>query len=139
MDHKEMFLKHWVREGPVTRKVIGRIPQDGSNYRPDPKSRTAPEIAWLMVREEVVLGDSMEKGAVLPRIKLPKPCAERRRTRRKFLRRQQPVFRWLKTPWQEGRTALLELPSTPRPLGYKERRSRQKVPKFSRSGIPHRR
>ena len=37
MDHKEMFLKHWMREGPVTRKVIGRIPLDGSSYRPIPR------------------------------------------------------------------------------------------------------
>jgi uncharacterized damage-inducible protein DinB len=74
MDHKEMFLKHWVREGPVTRKVIGRIPLDGSNYRPDPKARTAPEIGWLMVREEVVLGDSMEKGA-MEWVEVPAPAA----------------------------------------------------------------
>ena len=64
MDHKEMFLKYWVKEAPATRKVIGRIPQDGSNYRPDAKARTAPEIAWLIVREEIVLADGLEKGKI---------------------------------------------------------------------------
>ena len=51
MDEKALFLKFWEKEAPATRKVISRIPE-GSNYRPDPKSRTAREIAWLIVREE---------------------------------------------------------------------------------------
>lgn len=64
MDHKEMFLKYWVKEAPATRKVISRIPQDRANYRPDPKARTAPEIAWLIVREEILLAEGLEKGKI---------------------------------------------------------------------------
>lgn len=64
MDHKEFFLKTWNQEAPATRKVIERIPQDRSDYRADPKARTAREIAWLMVREEIILGEGLEKGVL---------------------------------------------------------------------------
>ena len=63
MDEKTLFLKFWDKEAPATRKVISRIPE-GSQYRPDPKSRTAREIAWLIVREEIVLAEGIEKGAL---------------------------------------------------------------------------
>ena len=62
MDPKVMFLKYWEQEAPAVRKVLSRIPE-GSTYRPDPKSRTAREIAWLIVREEIALADGLEKGA----------------------------------------------------------------------------
>jgi uncharacterized damage-inducible protein DinB len=52
------------KEAAATRKVIERIPQERSDYRADPKARNAREIAWLLVREEVVLGDGLEKGAI---------------------------------------------------------------------------
>lgn len=61
MNEGTVFLKFWEKEAPATRKVIERIPE-GSDYRPDPKSRTAREIAWLIVREEMVLGDGLAKG-----------------------------------------------------------------------------
>jgi len=62
MDQKALFLKFWEKEAPATRKVLSRIPE-GRDYRPDPKSRTAREIAWLIVREEIALGDGLTKGA----------------------------------------------------------------------------
>ena len=61
MDHKALFMQFWEKEAPATRKVLSRIPE-GSDYRPDPKSRTAREIAWLIVREELSLADGMEKA-----------------------------------------------------------------------------
>jgi uncharacterized damage-inducible protein DinB len=61
VDAKEFFLKYWDKEAGATRKVLERVPEN-STYRPDPKSRTAREIAWLIVREEIVLGEGMEKG-----------------------------------------------------------------------------
>ena len=64
MDQKTLFLNLWEKEAPATRKVISRIPE-GSGYRPDPKSRTAREIAWLIVREEIVLVDGLEKGKLV--------------------------------------------------------------------------
>jgi len=63
MDEKALFLKMWAKENAATRKVLSRIPE-GSTYRPDPKSRTAREVAWLIVREEIVLADGLEKGTL---------------------------------------------------------------------------
>jgi uncharacterized damage-inducible protein DinB len=76
MDHKEFFLNTWNAEAPATRKVIERIPQDRSDYRADPKARNAREIAWLMVHEEIVLAEGLEKG-VLEWIDAPTPATVR--------------------------------------------------------------
>lgn len=62
MDHKSFFIDRWEKEAPATRKVISRIPEDKSDYRADPKARTAREIAWLIAREEASLVDGLEKG-----------------------------------------------------------------------------
>jgi uncharacterized damage-inducible protein DinB len=61
VDDRARFVKTWEKEAATTRKVISRIPE-GSDYRPDPKSRTAREIAWLIVREDIVLIEGLEKG-----------------------------------------------------------------------------
>lgn len=53
-----LFLKYWEKEGAATRKVLSRIPEN-STYAPDPKSRPAREIAWLIVREEIALGEGL--------------------------------------------------------------------------------
>ena len=63
MDHKTLFMKLWDKEAVATRKVLTRIPE-ASDYRPDPKSRTAREIAWVMIVEEVVLAEGLEKRAL---------------------------------------------------------------------------
>ncbi|MGH9738186.1 MAG: hypothetical protein ACRD4X_06310, partial [Candidatus Acidiferrales bacterium] len=64
MDYKNFFIKYWEKEAPVTRKVIGRIPEDRCEHRADPKARTAREMAWLIVREEAALVDGLEKGVI---------------------------------------------------------------------------
>ena len=71
MDQRSLLLSFWEKEAPATRKVISRIPE-GSTYRPDPKSRKASEIAWLIVREETVLIEGLEKGR-LAWEELPQP------------------------------------------------------------------
>jgi uncharacterized damage-inducible protein DinB len=62
MDEKTLFLKFWEKEAPATRKVIERVPQDRADYRPDPKARSARELAWFMVYEALSLADGIEKG-----------------------------------------------------------------------------
>lgn len=62
VDYKTFFLKYWDKEAPATRKVIERIPQDRCDYKADPKARTARQIAWLMVVEEIVLGEGFAAG-----------------------------------------------------------------------------
>ena len=74
MDEKALFLKFWEKEAPATRKVISRIPEGRSDYRADPKARNAREIAWLIVREEIILGDGLEKG-LLEWVDVPTPAS----------------------------------------------------------------
>jgi uncharacterized damage-inducible protein DinB len=61
MDDKPLFSDFRVKESKTTRNVLARIPE-GSDYRPDPKSRTAKEIAWQIVCEEKMLIDALESG-----------------------------------------------------------------------------
>lgn len=73
MDEKALYVKFWEKEGPVTRKVISRIPEERSDYRPDPKSRNARELAWLIVREEFLLVAGLENGEI-QWVELPAPA-----------------------------------------------------------------
>ena len=61
MDEKALFTQFWTDESQTTQKVLSRIPE-GSDYRPDPKSRTAQEIAWQIVCEEKMIIDALEQG-----------------------------------------------------------------------------
>ena len=62
MDEKALFTEFWSKESKTTSKVLGRIPE-GSDYRPDPKSRTARDIAWQIVNEEKMIIDALENGS----------------------------------------------------------------------------
>ena len=61
MNEKSLFTEFWTNESKTTRTVLARIPE-GSDYRPDPKSRTAKEIAWQIVCEEKMIIDALEGG-----------------------------------------------------------------------------
>jgi uncharacterized damage-inducible protein DinB len=61
MDEKSLFTQFWTHETKTTRNVLSRIPE-GSTYRPDPKSRTAHEIAWQIVCEEKAIIEALETG-----------------------------------------------------------------------------
>jgi len=63
MDEKSLFTGFWNKESKTTSKVLSRIPE-GSDYRPDAKSRTAREIAWQIVNEELMLIEALETGVV---------------------------------------------------------------------------
>src|SRR3954463_6638513 len=61
MDERALFIEFWNKESATTQRVLERIPE-GSDYRPDPKSRTAREIAWQIVCEEKMIIDALENG-----------------------------------------------------------------------------
>jgi uncharacterized damage-inducible protein DinB len=61
MDERALFTSFWENESKTTRNVIARIPE-GSDYRPDPKSRTAKEIAWQIACEEKMIIEALETG-----------------------------------------------------------------------------
>ena len=63
-EHEQaLFTKFWENEAKTTSKVIARIPE-GSDYRPDSKSRTAREIAWQIICEERMIIEALETGNV---------------------------------------------------------------------------
>lgn len=64
MDEQSLFAGFWVNESRTTRKVLARIPE-GSDYRPDPKSRTAQQIAWQIVCEEQMIIEALERGTAV--------------------------------------------------------------------------
>jgi uncharacterized damage-inducible protein DinB len=61
VNEQELFTKFWTHETKTTRTVLSRIPE-GSTYRPDPKSRTAQQIAWQIFCEEKMIIESLERG-----------------------------------------------------------------------------
>ncbi|HTH64279.1 MAG TPA: DinB family protein [Gemmatimonadales bacterium] len=61
MNEQSLFVKFWTNESATTRNVLARIPE-GSDYRPDPKSRTARQIAWQIVCEQRMIIDALESG-----------------------------------------------------------------------------
>jgi uncharacterized damage-inducible protein DinB len=61
VNEKALFAEFWSKESETTSRVLARIPE-GSDYRPDPKSRTAREIAWQIVCEEKMIIDALETG-----------------------------------------------------------------------------
>lgn len=65
MNEQELFTKFWTHETQTTRRVLERIPE-GSDYRPDAKSRTAQEIAWQIVCEERMIIVGVEDGRMPP-------------------------------------------------------------------------
>jgi uncharacterized damage-inducible protein DinB len=61
VDEKALFTDFWTKESKTTSRVIARIPE-GSDYKPDPRSRTAQQIAWQVVCEEKMIIEALETG-----------------------------------------------------------------------------
>jgi uncharacterized damage-inducible protein DinB len=61
VSERSLFTKFWTDESKTTRNVLAKIPE-ASEYRPDPKSRTAREIAWQIVCEEKMIIEALESG-----------------------------------------------------------------------------
>ena len=100
MDERALFTKFWTQESKTTRTVLARIPES-SAYRPDPRSRTAQEIAWQIVCEEKMLIEALESGQA-EWVPLPMPdsmldvLAEYERQSAEVLRRWEalPQSKW---------------------------------------------
>jgi hypothetical protein len=95
VDEKSLFAEFWSKESKTTSKVLARIPED-SDYRPDPKSRTAREIAWQIVGEEKMIIEALETGAVAwapgpPPATMKELCDAYDRQRAEIVRRWQAL------------------------------------------------
>lgn len=51
--YRELILSTIVAESKTTRKVIAAVPEVSKDYRPDRLSRTARELAWHIVSDDV--------------------------------------------------------------------------------------
>jgi uncharacterized damage-inducible protein DinB len=54
-----MMLDGITRESEITKKVIAAVPDAASSYKPDPKARTAKELAWHLANSDVQFLDGI--------------------------------------------------------------------------------
>jgi uncharacterized damage-inducible protein DinB len=56
---RDMLLMGLEREMQTTKRVIAAVPDDRADYRPDPRSRTARELAWHLAHTDVQFIDGI--------------------------------------------------------------------------------
>jgi uncharacterized damage-inducible protein DinB len=54
-----MSLDGILREAETTKKVIAAVPDAASSYKPDPKARTAKELAWHIANTDIQFLDGI--------------------------------------------------------------------------------
>jgi len=76
---RDLMLQGVMQEAQTTKKVIAAVPDAHGDYRPDPKARTAKELAWHLASVDVQFLDEIADGKfnMEPRYKdAPKTSAE---------------------------------------------------------------
>jgi uncharacterized damage-inducible protein DinB len=63
MTNREFCLDRRKRERKAFVGVLMAVPQDRLDYRPDPRARTARDLAWLIAAEDGALIPLLETGA----------------------------------------------------------------------------
>jgi uncharacterized damage-inducible protein DinB len=79
VDYRDMMLQNLANEMATTKKVLAAVPDNKSDYRPDPKARTAKELAWHIASVDVQFLEEIADGKfnMEPRFKdEPKTSAE---------------------------------------------------------------
>jgi uncharacterized damage-inducible protein DinB len=94
-----VFTDTMKTETEATKKVIRAIPEDKKSYKPDPKSKTAHELAWHLASTEVWFIDgvvagqfSMTEGPAAPST-------------------VSGILEWYETKYRDGVNKLKELPA----------------------------
>ncbi len=64
MNNLEFYIARRKAELPAFIRVLKAIPQQKLDYRPDPKARTAADLAWLLAIEEAALVNLLDEGVV---------------------------------------------------------------------------
>ena len=64
MTNREFCIERRKAELPAFVRVLKAVPASRLDYRPDPKSRTAAELAWLLATEEAALVALIDDGSV---------------------------------------------------------------------------
>jgi hypothetical protein len=68
---RESMLEGLARELEITKRVLSAVPDAQRDYRPDPKARTAWELAWHLVSCDVQMTEEIadHKFQMEPRFK----------------------------------------------------------------------
>jgi uncharacterized damage-inducible protein DinB len=61
--YRDMVLQSLAGEMQTTKKVIAAIPDTKRDYKPDPKARTAWELAWHLASVDVQFLEEIAEGA----------------------------------------------------------------------------
>jgi len=64
MTNLEFCIARRKAEQPAFIRVLKAIPKERLEYRPDPKARTAADLAWLLAVEEAALLSLIDAGVV---------------------------------------------------------------------------
>jgi len=65
MTEKDMFLGRWQHEFETTVRVLQNYPEGKDDFRPAEKSRTARELAWNFVTEDMLI-ERLSSGRLEP-------------------------------------------------------------------------
>jgi uncharacterized damage-inducible protein DinB len=60
--YREIVCEGLLNELETTKKVLAAIPDAKCDYRPDPKARTAWELAWHIASEDVLFLEQIAEG-----------------------------------------------------------------------------
>ena len=75
MAEKDTFIKTLEQEFQTTLKVLKAYPVDKLDLRPSDRSRTAKELAWTFVIEEIMLMGGIIKGQIDTTMRLQMPAS----------------------------------------------------------------
>ena len=64
MTNLEFCIARRKAELPAFVNVLKALPEGRLDYRPDPKARTAAELAWMIVCEETALVSLLDSGTI---------------------------------------------------------------------------
>ena len=62
---RDFTIATYEQEAKTTRRVINAIPEDKKNYRPDPKAKSADELAWHVVFNDINFLESIARGSFM--------------------------------------------------------------------------
>ena len=66
MTSRESFLLMWGMEAAATQRVLAAVPEKNPGWKPDPKARSAIELAAFVAGHAPILATFLEKGEVRP-------------------------------------------------------------------------
>ena len=62
MTNRESFMQVWATEAATTQRLLAAVPDMNTTWRPDPKARTAIELAGFVAGHAYVLDSIVETG-----------------------------------------------------------------------------